>query len=90
MGSLVVLEPSAAGQGQQCRVRNGLFNQRRCRAWGTGVEERTARRPTAAHALPRDGGAAGPGGGTRCIVGPTWYHRPMVPARSSWAIADAQ
>ena len=31
-----------------------------CGAWGTGVEERRARRPTAAHALPRGGGAAGP------------------------------
>jgi hypothetical protein len=57
---------------------------------GNGVEERRARRPTAAHALPREGGAAGPGGGTRCIVGPTLHQRPMGPARSSWATADSQ
>lgn len=67
---------SGSGTQSRGRVRNGLFNQRRCGAWGTAVEERRARRPTAAHALPREGGAAGPGGGTRYVVGPTWYHGP--------------
>lgn len=49
-----------SGTAEQCRVRNGLFNQRRCGSVGNGVEERRARRPTAEHALPRKGGAAGP------------------------------
>ena len=75
---------------QQGRVRNSLFQSAALWSVGNGVEERRARRPTAAHALPREGGAAGPGGGTRSVVGPTWYQRPIGPARSSWATADSQ